>query len=93
MTKRPEEVYDDNGRLIRPAFLDRDNHLTIFRDHLGRRNYIERNNYVSKEGLWQADGLPECRDIVVRDGGHNFWEVVPEAEAEALRDRVYPAYA
>ncbi|MNU47195.1 hypothetical protein D3C71_360770 [compost metagenome] len=89
--KRPDDVYDDKGRWIRPAFLDRDNHLTIFRDHIGRQRYVDRNKYVLDDGIWKSDGLIDCRDVIVRDGGHNFWEVVPEAEYAALRDRVYGA--
>jgi hypothetical protein len=88
---RPEPAYDDKGRMIRPAFLDRDGHLTIFRDHIGRQRHVERNGFVLADGVWSADGLPDCRDVIVRDGTHNFWSVVPDAEAVALRGRIYPA--
>jgi hypothetical protein len=89
--RRPDPVYDDKNRAIRPAFLDRTNWLTIFRDHVGRQRYIDRNRYVLAEGIWKSEGLSHCRDVIARDGGHNFWEVVPEAEVAALRDLVYPA--
>jgi hypothetical protein len=87
---RPDDVYDDKGRWIRPAFLDRHNTLTIFRDHIGRQRYVDRNRYVLADGIWKSEGLSDCRDVIVRDSGHNFWEVVPEAEAAALRERLYP---
>ncbi len=88
---RPDPVCDDKGRTIRPAFLDQTNWLTIFRDHIGRQRYIERNRFVLADDVWKSDGLTDCRDVIVRDSGHDFWEVVPDAEAADLRDRVYPA--
>lgn len=87
---RPDDAYDDEGRCIRPAFLDRKNNLTIFQDHLGRQSYIDRNRYVLEDGVWKSQGLLDCRDVIVRDGKHDFWEVVPDAETAALRDRLYP---
>jgi Uncharacterized conserved protein len=84
-----KEVLDDKGRVIRPAFLDARDSLTIFSDEVSRQNYIRRNRYViSEDGIWKSEGLPDCKDVIVRDGGHNFWEVVPEAEAASLRRRL-----
>lgn len=90
-SRRPDPIYDDKGRCIRPAFVDQTNSMTIFQDHIGRQRFIDRNRYVLADGIWKSEGLSDCRDVIARDSGHNFWEVVPEAEVEALRDRVYPA--
>lgn len=84
------EVYDDEGRWIRPAFLDEKNSLTIFQDIVGRRRYVERNRYAFREGEWHSDGLPTCRDVIVRDEVDcDWWVVVPDEEARRLRARVY----
>jgi hypothetical protein len=85
------DILDNEGRWIRPAFADSENWLTIFQDHVGRRRYVERNRYVLNDGFWHSEGLPTCRDVIVRaDPDKNHWLVVPEEEASALRDRVYP---
>lgn len=91
MIQEHHDVFDDQGRWIRPAFADPDNWLTIFRDDVGRNRYTERNRYVLNDGFWHSEGLPTCRDVIVRpDPDKNYWVVVPEEEASALRDRVYP---
>jgi hypothetical protein len=88
---RTEEVYDDEGRCLRPAFAAADNGLTIFRDHVARRRYVERNRYTQSDGFWRSEGLPTCRDVIVRaDLNKTDWVVVPEEETSALRSRVYP---
>jgi hypothetical protein len=92
MNERLDDVYDDHGRWIRPAFAGPDNWLTIFRDHVSRRRYVERNGYVFKDGVWSSSNLRigDRRDVIVRaEAGKDYWSVVPDDETCALRERVY----
>jgi hypothetical protein len=62
----------------------------IFPGSPGLQRFIERNGYTLIDGIWKSEGLSECRAVIVR-AVDDQWVVVPEAEAAALRDRVFSA--
>ncbi|NTF23579.1 hypothetical protein G6L37_34980 [Agrobacterium rubi] len=84
MNDEPEEFCDDQGRMIRPAFILRERSLMIFKNGRNRRRFIDDNRYALTDGIWTSEGKPDGRDVVVRDGRGDQWEIVPAEEAASL---------